>query len=148
MLEATQWHRGGKWSHTLRTHGCLGQGAINSTAGYCVLTPWNKGQTLEGGVRGKRQRGSGGWGGGDFLLTWHFQMKLLRKSVKSSEINEKFPPLLNSSHNRGGPFKCKQMSFKTLKWHEELQSQSPPPPKHPLQLQSICLFHQTNCRYS
>lgn len=44
---------------------------------------------------------------------------------ESSEINEKFPPLLNSSHNRGGPFKSKQMSFKTLKWHVELQSQSP-----------------------
>lgn len=29
---------GGKWSHTLSTHGCLGQGAINSTPGYCVLT--------------------------------------------------------------------------------------------------------------
>lgn len=80
-----------------------------------------------------------GWG--DFLLTWHFQIKLLRKLVKSTEINEKFPPLLNSSHNRGGPFKCKQMSFKMQKWHRELQSQSPPPPPPPpLKPQNIACF--------
>lgn len=53
-------------------------------------------------MQGERAEAGGG-GRGDFLLTWHFQMKLLRKLVKSSEINEKCPPLLNSSHNRGEP---------------------------------------------
>lgn len=112
--------QGGKVKSYSRHDGCLGQGAISSTPGYCVVTPQIKDKLW----REERERRRG-----DFLLTWHFQMKRLRKLVKSSEINEKFPPLLKSSHNRGEPFKCKQMSFKTLKRHVELQSQSAPPPK-------------------
>lgn len=67
----------------------------------------------------------GGPGGSSYLALSNEAARTVRE--KRHEINEKFPPLLNSSHNRGGPFKCKQMPFKTLKWHEALQSQSPPP---------------------